>query len=145
MPPRTRKTTRGDAPPGLAGKRPALVTARDDEHDRQMLAAEVEVAEEQGDDGSVVVTLQTAEGDADIRVPPLSRWRSTARNALFSRGDDMFWAAKTLSQKDAQAWADLDPTQEESQDFFQQWGELTGMSLGNGAASNRASRRMRTR
>jgi hypothetical protein len=88
-------------------------------------------------DESVVVRLTTADGEADIRVPPMKGWRSTARSALFTRGDDLFWAVNVLSAEDAQKWADLDPRQDESDRFFKEWGRLTGMQ------GNRADRRSR--
>lgn len=101
-----------------------------------------EVEAEQAD-GYVTVTLVTEFGEADIRVPPLSKWRSTARNALFSRGDDMAWAVTTLSEDDAEAWMELDPTKGESEAFFKAWGEKTGSTMGESRASRRASARSR--
>jgi hypothetical protein len=139
------RTAAGQAPRDLRSKRPAQVTARTDPPtDADLLAAEVET-ETETDDGSVVVTLATDLGKADVTVPPLSAWRSMARNALFSRGDDLFWAQRTLTPEDAQAWMELDPTQAEVQDFFAAWGRVTGQMLGESAAANRASRRMQRR
>jgi hypothetical protein len=106
------------------------------------LLAEVNV---EPDDGGVTVTLVTELGQADIRVPPLGRWRSKARNALFSRLDDLAWAATTLSVEDLQTWMDLDPTQDEVEVFFQGWGRSTGQSLGESRAARRASTRTRGR
>lgn len=115
-----------------------------DPTDYEAVRAEVE-AEQASNDGSIVVTLSTDLGEADIRVPPLSRWRSQARAALFTRGDDLTWAARTLSRDDAQAWAELDPTQEETNTFFAEWGRLTGQSLGGSRAERRSSARTHRR
>lgn len=69
------------------------------------------------DDGSVVVRLVTDLGEADIRVPPRGKWRSTARNRM-AANDDMGWAVLTLSREDAEKWIDLDPTVDEALAFF---------------------------
>jgi hypothetical protein len=88
-------------------------------------------------DGAVVVRLITEVGEADIRVPPQKAWRSSARHALFTAGDDLSWAHATLSEADAKEWAELDPTNEEAEKFFRDWGRATG------AAGNRSERRRR--
>jgi hypothetical protein len=135
-------------PDDLRGKRPALVAAvsnSTDTADADRMAAEVDTEEQAEADGSIVVTLETDRGFADITVPPPGRWRSQARAALFSRGDDFTWAALTLSVKDAQAWARLDPTKDDSDAFFEAWGEATGERLGESRPSNRASRHTRRR
>jgi len=88
-----------------------------------------------GGDGSVVVRLVTEFGEADITVPPQAKWRSSARHALFTNGDDLGWARSVLSETDMKAWLDLDPTQDEMEAFFRAWGRATG---------NRAARRSRT-
>lgn len=118
MPPRTRRT----APPAdLAAKKAASVT--------NLAALEAEVDTEV-DDGSVIVPLVTDLGAGDIRVPALDRWRSVARNALFSRGDDLLWAQRTLSVGDYVTWTQLDPTKDEADEFFAAFGRATGQSLG---------------
>lgn len=89
-------------------------------------------------DGEVIVTLVTELGEADIRVPPFKSWRSSARSALLTRGDDMSWAALTLSREDAEAWIDLDPTKTEADEFFSAWEKKAGIS-------NRDDRRRRLR
>lgn len=85
--------------------------------------------------GELLVTLTTEYGEADVVVPPFNTWRSTARSALLSRGDDAAWAAITLSRDDAEAWIDLDPTKDEVDRFFEIW-EKAG-----GGMTNRAERR----
>jgi hypothetical protein len=133
-------------PDDLRGKRPALVAAvKDGSDDADRMAAEVDAEEQAEADGSIVVTLETDRGFADITVPPAGRWRSQARAALFSRGDDFTWAALTLSVADAQTWARLDPTKDDSDEFFARWGEETGQNLASSQPSNRASRRTRRR
>lgn len=92
------------------------------------------------EDGSVVVRLVTTLGEADIRVPPRNKWRSMARNRL-TQGDDLGWAALTLSQEDAEAWIDLDPDQDESSTFFESFNRLA--PAGNNRAERRAGRHLR--
>jgi hypothetical protein len=89
------------------------------------------------DDGSVVVTLSTEAGEAEIRVPPRGKWKSMARNRL-SQGDDLGWAVLTLSREDAEAWIDLDPDQEESSRFFGDYDKAAPVN-------NRADRRRHLR
>jgi hypothetical protein len=89
-------------------------------------------------DGWVIVRLVTEVGEADIRVPPANKWRSSARSALLSNGDDMNWARLTLSRKDAEAWIDLDPTRDEANAFFEELDKAMGLS-------NRSDRRRRLR
>lgn len=127
-------------PDDLAGKRPAQIMARDDLDAERM---EAEVAAED-DDGSVVVTLTTDLGFADIRVPPIGQWRSMARNALF-RMDDLHWASSVLSTQDAKEWYRLDPTQDEVNGFFELWGEATGQNLAESRRERRASARTHRR
>lgn len=136
------------APDGLSGKRPALAVAAKEVEEMsaaERLQAEVESEDEAVEDGSVVVTLETDRGFADITVPPMGRWRSMARAALFSRGDDLTWAALTLSPTDAQTWSKLDPTKDDADGFFARWGESTGENLAKQQGQNRASRRTRMR
>jgi hypothetical protein len=131
-----RKAAAASAPPvDLASKRPALVTAREDT-DADLLKAEVEGEEQLADDGSCTVKLVTEFGEALITVPPLSSWRSVARNALFTKQDDLTWAARTLSTEDATTWMDLDPTQAESSEFFERWGRVVGVAMGKLHASH---------
>lgn len=139
-----RKTTSAKDPLDLDRKRPAQVVGReplnggDDRDDGPIGRLRREVAAESGD-GSIVITLKTAFGEADIRVPPFSTWRSVARNALMTRDDDLTWAQRTLSSTDTLKWMELDPTQAEAQDFFQAWGEAVGQSLGEQRASRNSS------
>lgn len=99
--------------------------------------AETEAEVVQLDDGSIVVTLHTDFGHADIRVPPFRRWRSVAKNALYNRDDDLAWAVQTLSADDAQEWIRLNPTGEDAGRFFADWGRATGQTLGEALASRR--------
>lgn len=92
------------------------------------------------DDGSVVITLVTERGSADIRVPRFGLWRSSARNALFSRGDDAAWAVLTLDPTDAATWMDLDPTKDDADAFVTEWNRTAGAgALGESRASRRSS------
>ena len=40
-------------------------------------------------------------GSGDFWVPPMNTWRAQARSALMTRGDSLFWAAKTLTADEA--------------------------------------------
>lgn len=91
-------------------------------------------------DGEILVRLTTDDGEADLIVPPMGRWKSSARNALMTRGDDMAWAVLTLSDEDAETWLDLDPTKDDTEVFFQRWRDA-----GGGESANRATRRAEAR
>jgi hypothetical protein len=87
------------------------------------------------DDGSVVIQLETVDGKVDIRVPPIGRWRSSARAAILAGSNDLHWAVLTLSREDAAQWIGLDPTLDDVRAFFSRWQEATGQSLGGFSAS----------
>jgi hypothetical protein len=99
--------------------------------------AETEAEQHVTDDGSVVVELVTDYGKADIRVPPIRKWRSIAKNALYMRDDDLSWAAQTLSPADTQEWIGLNPTGEDTAAFFERWANMTGQALGEALAARR--------
>lgn len=86
------------------------------------------------DDGRIKITLHTENGDGDFWVPPMTKWRAQARSALMTRGDSLFWAAKTLTEDEAIRWADLDPNQDETEPFFAEFMRRSGLT-------NRAQRR----
>lgn len=98
-----------------------------------------EAAEEKREapEGHVVVRLVTELGEADVTVPPRAKWRSTARNRL-SQGDDLGWAAGTLSDDDVRTWIDLDPVQVDVEEFFERFNKLA-------PEENRAARRAKQR
>ncbi len=97
-------------------------------------------------DGDILVRLTTKDedgevlGEADIVVPPMRKWKSSARNALLTRGDDMAWAVLALADEDAEAWMDLDPTKDDTEEFFARWREA-----GGGESANRSTRRAEAR
>src|SRR5664279_2147751 len=93
------------------------------------------VAEVDGEarDGTVIVPL----GNTEIGVPRPGLWRASANNAL-RLGDFDTWAQKTLAPTDYDLWAEIDPTVDEINDFFVQWGDLSGVSLGESQASQRS-------
>lgn len=111
----------------MSDEQPTLDATADEQPDRNPAP----------DDGSIVVRLVTTLGEADIAVPPRNKWRSMARNRL-TQGDDMGWAVLTLSREDAEAWVDLDPDQDESRSFFQDFDRLA-------PEENRATRRAKQR
>lgn len=87
------------------------------------------------DDGRVKLTLHTENGSGDFWVPPMNKWRAQARSALMTRGDSLFWAAKTLTAEEVERWAELDPSGDEFEPFFAEFMRRTGLS------GNRAQRR----
>lgn len=95
------------------------------------------LTEQQVADGWVVVRLSTKRGEADITVPPQDDWLATARNAIFTRGDDLAWAIETLSPDDAVTWGELNPTSRESQAFLTAWGRTQGNRAARRAQGNR--------
>jgi hypothetical protein len=97
------------------------------------------------DNGSFVVLLVTDGGSEKITVPPIGRWKSSARNALFTRGDDAAWAVTTLSPDDVERWMSLDPTKDEAEEFIADFYRLAGQNLGESRASRRSSTRTRGR
>lgn len=99
----------------------------------ERLAAEV-TASLTDPDGTVTVTLKTDRGEADIKVPPMRLWRSSARAALFTRDDTYTWAQRTLAPLDFLTWDRLDPVDEDAKRFFTDWGFKTGQQLAEAAA-----------
>lgn len=123
-------------PDDLASKRPALSVAKDDEHsDAERLAADATSVERAGDDGSMLVSLVTVNGSAELRIPAPRKWRAVAKNALFSQGDALTWAGRTLSTDDYATFIQLDPDGDELDAFWREWGRLTGEALADFLAS----------
>lgn len=91
----------------------------------------------EADGKPVPVSLETTVGKATIVVPPVNRWKSSARHALTAKGggDDYTWAKTTLSAKDFAEWERLDPDVDESLAFFTAWSEKSGISVGESQAS----------
>lgn len=122
-------------PDDLAGKRPALTVAPDEPSDAERLAADATAPARVADDGSMLVPLVTVNGSADIRIPAPRKWRAVAKNALFSQGDALTWAGRTLSTDDYATFIQLDPDGDELDAFWREWGRLTGEALADFLAS----------
>jgi len=90
-------------------------------------------------------TLRTALGEAEIRVPPVRKWRSVARHALFTTGDEITWGQTVLSADDLAEWQRCDPDVDESAEFFGRVMAFYGEDLGKSAASPASSRSTRRR
>lgn len=88
----------------------------------------------EADGKPIPVSLETVAGKGQIVVPPVNRWKSSARHAL-TRGDDYTWAEKTLSKGDFKTWTDLDPDVDELGAFFEAWSDRSGISVGESGAS----------
>lgn len=91
----------------------------------------------ESDGKPVPVSLETVAGKATIVVPPVNRWKSSARHALTAKGggDDYTWAKTTLSEADFATWERLDPDVDETLAFFKAWSEKSGISVGESKAS----------
>lgn len=75
-------------------------------------------------DGWILVPLVTELGEGEIAVPPRGKWGSMARNRI-TQGDDLGWAAFTLSDDDVATWRELDPTSDEVEEFFESFNRLS--------------------
>ena len=109
--------------------------------DAERMQAEVQ-AEQDWPDGTVGVVLYTEQGEALIHVPPRQKWRASAVHAI-NTDDSLGWAMSALTSDEAMTWQELDPTSEESANFFRAWGRIIGQSLGESRASRRSSTRTR--
>src|SRR5690606_8326124 len=89
-------------------------------------AAQREVHAEQAarTDGAVKVHLGGSDGIA-VWVPPRNMWRNSALTALH-QGNFQLWADATLTEEDAVAWEDYDPTLQEIEEFFVRLNTATG-------------------
>jgi hypothetical protein len=96
----------------------------------EAVEAEVDAA-----DQPVEVTL----GDTTVRVKPTGQWRSSGVSAM-RQGDFTAWAQTCLVEEDVEVWNDVDPTMDECEVFFREWGAATGQSQGESRASRRSSR-----
>lgn len=101
----------------------------------ERLAADATTPERAGADGSMLVPLVTANGTADLRIPAPRKWRSVAKNALFNQDNPLIWAVRTLSPEDYLKFVELDPDGDELDQFWREWGRLTGEALGDFLAS----------
>jgi hypothetical protein len=117
---------RPDAPPQQRLDAPRVdETGRRDE---TLSPIEAEVRTERDD--HVTATLTTRHGSEKFQVPPIRLWGSVARNAMFTRGDDLLWAQRTLPLSDVERWARLDPTAEDAGLFLEEIMRSTGQNPG---------------
>jgi len=100
------------------------------------MAASVERLEREARGEGVLVPL----GDAEILVPPVTEWRSSAIRAI-ATGDSLLWAQKTLGPDDLELWREHDPNVNEVKSFFADWQRVSRESLGESSASSSSSRR----
>jgi hypothetical protein len=92
-------------------------------------------------DGAVAVPLGGAGGRRDvIHVLASSDWPSRGNSAM-QRGDFETWASLCLALDDYDTWLDLDPTLGQINTMLEEWGALTGQSLGKSPRSQRPLRR----
>lgn len=96
-------------------------------------------------DETPTFTLHTALGEAEIHVPPIRRWRSAARHALFTTGDEITWGQSTLTPEDLAEWERCDPDVDESAAFFADVLKFYGEDLPKSGASRPSSRSSRRR
>lgn len=82
--------------------------------------------------------------DRKIEVPPVNLWKSSGMRAL-NQGDFETWAERVLSDKDYDAWCEVDPNLDQINEFFESIGDQLGTDRGNSRASRRSSNRTRRR
>lgn len=104
------------------------------------VAARDDVLEREATGATIHVHLVTARGEATIAVPAQEDWRSRARHALFTVGDDYTWAQQTLAPDDFATWAELNPTGKEVDGFLREYGSMIGLQVGESRASQRSSK-----
>lgn len=105
------------------------------------MSAELEAvaADATADVAGTVVSLVTDNGEFTVTVPPPGKWRTRANRALREGNFDV-WAETVLSEKDVETWAAADPTNDDMEEFFRAWKELSGEDQGKSSASRRSSR-----
>jgi hypothetical protein len=101
-------------------------------------------ADAAGTPDGVVVSFVTEDATFDVVVPPVARWKSSATRALRG-GDFLTWAEIVLSDDDAAAVLEADPTNGEFGDFFDAWQHASGEDLGKAPTSRHSSRSTRKR
>ncbi len=108
-------------------------------------AAQAEVdTEQESPDGSLIVTLETKDGSADIIVPRVEDWDSEAFESV-NEVKYTTWARLVLSDEDWKKWSNLRPTISEASKFFSSWSDLSGADVGKADRSPRWQRRMKRR
>lgn len=76
-------------------------------------------------DGSVLVTLDTEAGSADLHVKPVRLWKASGIRAM-REGDFDTWAEKAMPPESYAEWKRLDPDMEETERFFTEWNAASG-------------------
>jgi hypothetical protein len=117
-----RRAAAAEAPADLNQKRSAAAAL-------SAVQAETRAEQTVDESGSVLVTLTTRLGFADLRVPPYEEWTAVAIHAQ-NRNDTLTWAIQTLSQTDATRWMQLNPNVKDAVAFYDEWARVVGQSLG---------------
>lgn len=112
--------------------------------DAPVTAAQAEAQAEADPTGSVRVWLGDETDGIEILVPDRRQWRNSSLTAL-NVGDFQRWADATLTEEDAVAWEQYDPTLEQIDDFFARLRDVTGDDPGKRSRSRFGSRGMRRR
>lgn len=89
--------------------------------------------------GALLVPLVTEDGTGEVSVLPPGKWKPRA-NKMLATGDFDGWAALCLEGDGFQTWTQLDPSNDDVEQFFRAWKDLGGQSLGESSASTRSSR-----
>lgn len=87
----------------------------------------------------IAVEFVTEDDKFEVHVPPPGRWKSRATRAL-RNGDFLEWAELVLTPEDYAAVADADPTNDDFERFFSDWGEQAGENVGKSRRSSSTSR-----
>jgi hypothetical protein len=120
----------------MPAPRKAVAMAPADVTEAKLSPLEAVEAEVDAGDGTVEVTL----ADTRVRVKPVGAWRSSGVSAM-RQGDFTAWAETCLATPDDVAvWLEVDPTLDECEVFFREWGAATGQDQGESRASRRSSR-----
>lgn len=135
-PARTRTATRPTRAPREVA--PVEVEPEDDFDDEEVDAADAQEVEAEGH----YVTAMLA--DEEIRVVPPGAWKQSWQTAL-SNANFTFFAEKVVHPDDLDLYFDIDPTNDEFEQFVSEAAKRGGESLGKSRGPVRSSRRTRRR
>lgn len=135
-PARTRTATRPTRPPREVA--PVEVEPQDDFEDEDVDAADAQEIEAEG---HYVTAMLDGE---EIRVVPPGAWKQSWQTAL-SNGNFTFFAEKVVHPEDLDLYFEIDPTNDEFEEFVTEAAKRGGESLGKSRGPGRSSRRTRRR
>ncbi|MFB7605295.1 hypothetical protein [Streptomyces gardneri] len=129
----SRTTTRKSTP-----VRPVRDHADDDGVEKELDAADAQVLEAEGH-------YITAELDGDeLRIVPPGAWRQSWQTAL-AAGNFAFFAEQVIHPEDLDLYFEIDPTNDQFEEFVSEAARRSGESLGKSRGPAGSSRRTRRR